>query len=104
MATKLAQILAVEKGVKSDSHSALTRDYQRLGKTDQFYGLSRTHQPLLDTDVPFPSESTRVQVTVDEVLKNAAKQRKCEFDPRWGLHAALWLNGKAPCRRSKGYP
>jgi hypothetical protein len=71
--TKLSQIVAVEKGVKSRA----TRDFttaHRLAHTPQpLSGISRSYQPRADDGESLPSESTRVQHTVPEI--NAEVER-----------------------------
>lgn len=69
---KLNQILAVEKSVKSNSQRAVTDAYHAIQKTPLLTGLSRTYQPVDDEGEQLPPESTRVQVQVEDVLKEVA--------------------------------
>ncbi len=78
--TKLNQIVAVEKGVKSSSQSELTAQYQTLQKPALLAGLSRTYQPKDEEGEVLPPESTRVQVKVDEVLDRTAEVMTRLFD------------------------
>lgn len=70
--TKLNQIVAVEKGIKSKSHRELTDIYREVGKTPLLSGISRTYQPKDDDGDQLPAESTLVQTNVEDLLENAA--------------------------------
>jgi hypothetical protein len=70
---KLNQVLAIEKGVKSKTHSTLTQLYHRVQKNALLAGQSRTYTPLDEDGVKLPPESQRVQVRADDVLKNVSK-------------------------------
>ncbi|MBO3746042.1 hypothetical protein J5X84_08195 [Streptosporangiaceae bacterium NEAU-GS5] len=78
--TKLNQILAVEKGVKSNTQREITDAYHTLQKSALLSGLSRTYQPIDDEGEQLPAESTRVQVKADEVLRQAASTLTRLFD------------------------
>lgn len=67
--TKLNQILAVEKGVKSATQREVTDAYHRIQKTPLLSGIARTYQPIDDEGEQLPAESTKVQVQADEILK-----------------------------------
>ena len=78
--TKLNQILAVEKGVKSDVQRKVTDAYHTLQKASLLSGISRTYQPIDDEGEQLPPESTRVQVQAEQVLKSAAEALTRLFD------------------------
>jgi hypothetical protein len=78
--TKLNQILAVEKGVKSDVQRKVTDAYHQIQKAPLLSGISRTYQPVDDEGEQLPPESTRVQVQVDEVLKGVSVALTRLFD------------------------
>ncbi|GLW10444.1 hypothetical protein Misp01_55720 [Microtetraspora sp. NBRC 13810] len=78
--TKLNQILAVEKGVKSDVQRKVTDAYHAIQKTPLLSGISRTYQPIDDEGEQLPSESTRVQVQAGEVLKDVGTALTRLFD------------------------
>ncbi|GAB2928875.1 hypothetical protein ACFMQL_03815 [Nonomuraea fastidiosa] len=78
--TKLNQILAVEKGVKSDVQRKVTDAYNRIQKAPLLSGLSRTYQPIDDEGEQLPPESTRVQVQAEEVLKDVGTALTRLFD------------------------
>ncbi|AWS47552.1 hypothetical protein [Streptosporangium sp. 'caverna'] len=80
MATKLNQILAVEKGVKSDTQRKVTDAYHVIQKLPLLSGLSRTYQPIDDEGESLPPESTRVQVKADDVLRDVGKTLTRLFD------------------------
>jgi hypothetical protein len=72
MATKLNQIIAVEKGVKSKSFQELTEAHHAVQKTALLSGISRTYQAKDEEGEQLPPESTRVQVKAEEVLRRTA--------------------------------
>ncbi|MEV4468095.1 hypothetical protein ACFFR3_26640 [Nonomuraea salmonea] len=78
--TKLNQILAVEKGVKSDVQRKVTDAYHQIQKAPLLSGLSRTYQPIDDEGERLPPESTRVQVQAEEVLKGVGTTLTRLFD------------------------
>ncbi|AQZ69963.1 unnamed protein product [[Actinomadura] parvosata subsp. kistnae] len=78
--TKLNQILAVEKGVKSDVQRKVTDAYHQIQKAPLLSGISRTYQPIDDEGEQLPPESTRVQVQADEVLKGVGVALARLFD------------------------
>jgi hypothetical protein len=69
---KLNQIIAVEKSIKSKSHSELTEAHQHLQKPALLQGISRTYRPKDEEGERLPAESTRVQLRAEEVLKKTA--------------------------------
>ncbi|WP_449061438.1 DUF7873 family protein [Planomonospora algeriensis] len=78
--TKLNQILAVEKGVKSDVQRKVTDAYHTIQKTPLLSGISRSYQPLDDEGEQLPPESTRVQVQAEGVLKDVSTALTRLFD------------------------
>lgn len=68
--TKLHQILAVERGVRKTTNDKFTEIHHVLQKPALFTGISRTYQPLDDEGEKFPAESTRVQITVAQAIKD----------------------------------
>jgi hypothetical protein len=65
---KLNQIIAVSKGVKSQTLRTLTDAHRDVQKQPLLSGISRTYQPKDDEGERLPSESTRVQLTADGVV------------------------------------
>lgn len=70
--TKLSQIIAVEKGVKSDATRRVTDLHRDVQKQPLLSGISRSYQPRDDDGDTLPPESTRVQVKAEDVLAEAA--------------------------------
>jgi hypothetical protein len=78
--TKLNQILAVEKGVKSDVQRKVTDAYHTIQKTPLLSGIARTYQPIDDEGEQLPPESTKVQVQTEVVLKDVGATLTRLFD------------------------
>lgn len=72
MATKLNQIIAVEKGAKTKSFAAITDAHQVLQKPAVLAGISRTYQPADEDGEQYPPESTKVQVKAEELARDVA--------------------------------
>lgn len=72
--TRLNQIIAVEKGVKSKATRVETDLYHALEKKQLFSGLSRVYTPKDDEDGDkLPSEHQVVQFKSEDVLKELSK-------------------------------
>ena len=69
---RLNQIIAVEKGIKSRSHSELTDAHHTLQKPTLLSGISRSYRPKDEDGEPFPPEATRVQAKAEEVIRKTA--------------------------------
>lgn len=78
--TKLSQIIAVEKGVKSDATRRVTDLHRDVQKAPLLSGISRSYQPRQDDGDQLPPESTKVQVKADDVLAEAAAVMTRLFD------------------------
>lgn len=78
--TKLNQIIAVEKGVKTAAFQKLTDVYQLLQKNALLSGISRTYRPRDEEGEPLPPESTRVQLRTEEVIKEVTEELTRLFD------------------------
>src|SRR4051812_49650601 len=78
--TKLNQIIAVEKGVKSRSFQDLTEAHHVLQKPALLAGISRTDRPKDEEGEPLPPQSTRVQVKGEEGLRQTASSLTRLFD------------------------
>jgi hypothetical protein len=78
--TRLSQIIAVEKGVKSDASRRITDLHRDVQKPQLLSGISRTYQPRADDGDQLPAESTRVQATAPDVLAEAAAAMTRLFD------------------------
>ncbi|MGH3247049.1 MAG: hypothetical protein ACRDOI_12655 [Trebonia sp.] len=78
--TKLNQIIAVEKGVKSGSLREITEAHHALQKPALLAGISRTYQPKDEDGEILPPESTRVQVKTEDILRKTAAVLTRLFD------------------------
>lgn len=69
---KLNQIIAIEKGIKSQTYAHLTDINKLVQKPDLFNGFAKNYQPNdVDGDT-LPPEKKRVQFTATETLRGAA--------------------------------
>lgn len=71
--TRLNQIVATEKGVKTTAHRDIDTLYKLIQKAPLLSGISRTYRPKDDDGDQLPPESTLVQVRVPVVLEDIAK-------------------------------
>lgn len=78
--TKLNQIIAVEKGVKSKATREFTDLHREVTKTALLSGLSRTYQPKDDEGDQLPAESTLVQVKAENVIGQVSETLTNLFD------------------------
>lgn len=66
--TKLNQIIAIEKGVKSQAQRTVTDLYHTISKKPLFEGMNRVYQPKDDEGEKLPPESAPVQFKSKEVI------------------------------------
>lgn len=78
--TKLNQIIAIEKGVKTKAERDFTDAHREVQKTQLLGGISRNYQPKDDEGDRLPSESTLVQINAEGVLEEAADNLTRLFD------------------------
>lgn len=78
--TKLNQIIALEKGVRTKSETALTGAHRVAQKPELFNGFFKTYAPLDDEGVKLPGEALKVQATADGVIANATEALTRLFD------------------------
>lgn len=78
--TKLNQIVAVEKGVKSKTQKDITAVYHTIQKAPLLTGIARTYEPKDEEGDRLPSEQTLVQVKVEDVLEEATESLTRLFD------------------------
>lgn len=90
--TRLNQIIAIEKGVKTSSFQDLTEWHQLLQKPTLLSGISRTYRPKDEEGEQLPPESTKVQVRTDEVIRETAASLTKLFDI---TATKEWANCKA---------
>ena len=89
---KLNQIIAVEKGIKSRSFQELTEAHHALQKTTLLAGISRTYRPKDEEGEQLPSESNRVQVRAEEIIRKTTEILSRLFDV---TATKDWANCKA---------
>lgn len=78
--TRLNQIVAVEKGIKSRSFQELTEAHHVLQKAGMLAGISRTYRPKDEEGEQLPPESTKVQVKGEEVIAKTTEILTKLFD------------------------
>lgn len=72
--TKLNQIIAIEKGAKSNLESEITRIYHLVQKTALWNGFAKTYQPFTEDEAQQrPAESNIVQVSGEDVLRQLSQ-------------------------------
>jgi hypothetical protein len=89
---KLNQIIAIEKGVKSQSLRELTDAHQLLQKPAMLSGISRTYRPKDEEGEQFPPEATKVQVKAEQVIEQTVEILTKLFDV---TATKDWSNGQA---------
>jgi hypothetical protein len=67
--TRLNQIIAVEKGVKSRSFQELTDAHHALQRPPLLAGISRTYRPKDEEGEQLPAEATKVQIKGEEIVR-----------------------------------
>lgn len=80
MPAKLNQIIAIEKTVKADAYSTFTNLHQQVQKPALLSGIARTYQPKDDEGDRLPAESTKVQLSAENVITAAANTLTAMFD------------------------
>jgi hypothetical protein len=77
---RLNQIIAVEKGIKTRSHTELTEAHHALQKPALLSGISRSYRPKDEEGEQLPPEATRVQAKAEEVIRKTAEILVALFD------------------------
>ena len=80
MTAKLNQIVAVEKGLKSRTGTAVTAIYHDLQRGQLFTGFSKVYTPRDEEGDQLPPERQLVQLHVEEQLKTIADHLTRLFD------------------------
>jgi hypothetical protein len=80
MSTKLHQIIAVEKGVKSRVYANVTGAYKELQKPSLFEGMAKQYDKKDADGEDFPDEKQLVQRNAAEMLREIAEQSTEYFD------------------------
>lgn len=77
---KLNQVIALEKGTKTEVYAKVTKLHHELAKQELLNGISRTYKPRDDEGEQLPPESKQVQFKVGDVLDQIAKVTTRLFD------------------------
>jgi hypothetical protein len=77
---RLNQIIAVEKGVKSQSFQELTEAHQSLQKPALLSGIARSYRPKDEEGEQLPPESTKVQQKAEDVIRQTSESLIRLFD------------------------
>ncbi len=80
MGTKLNQIIAVEKGIKSRSTAEMSEIYKAVQKPSLFDGFDKRYSPINEDDEKQPPQSQRVQMNAPDMIRRAAKSLSELFD------------------------
>jgi hypothetical protein len=80
VSTRLNQIVAVEKGVKGKATREFTDLHHEVQKQPLLSGIARQYQPKDEEGDRLPSESTLVQIKVEDVLEQASEVLTRLFD------------------------
>lgn len=78
--SKLNQVIAVEKGVKSRAYSEISELNKLVQKPNLFNGLSRAYQSKDENGETYPPEHQRVQEIVGRILKRVRTSKTELFD------------------------
>lgn len=90
--TRLSQIVAVEKGVKSSATRDLTNAHRLSQAPGPLMGIERTYRKRYEDGEELPPESVRVQHTVEDINVEVTKTLKRLFDV---TATKDWANAKA---------
>ncbi|MCA9494174.1 MAG: hypothetical protein KC621_29805 [Myxococcales bacterium] len=92
MTTKLNQIVAIEKGVKSRVYSAVTELHKESQKAEPYTGLSKTYRKRDEDGEDMPGETKRVRQVATDVLTQLSRLQT----ELWDVEATReWANTKA---------
>lgn len=78
--TKLNQVIAIEKGIKTRVHSEVSNLYKLTQKADLFNGFAKQYQPIDDTGEQLPPENRKVQLTAGDIIRQTAELLSDLFD------------------------
>ena len=78
--TKLNQVIAVEKGIKSRVYADLSALHHSTQKADLFNGFAKQYQPILDDGEQLPPENKKVQLTAEKAIDQTQHLLRDLFD------------------------
>lgn len=87
-APKLAQLVAVQAGLKSSTYRDQTDKWKALQRPAPLTGISRQYTPKDEEGDQLPSESTLVQLSAETVLRDTASLLAKLFDTTATIDAA----------------
>jgi hypothetical protein len=82
--SKLHEVVAIRKGVKTRTYSEMTEIHKKAQKADLYNGMTREFSPKDDDGETFPPESKKVQITSGEILRKTQKL----LEESWDIEAA----------------
>lgn len=85
---KLNQLIAIEKGVKSETTRQVTDLHRNSQKAELHGGLSRSYEPKDDEGFRYPGEVKRVQMTAQDSLLGLSEALTRLFDVTLSKDAA----------------
>lgn len=77
---RLNQIIAIANGEKARKQKVLTKTYQNLQKSTLFEGISKRYAALDEDGERLPNEDKRVQLTVQQAMKEAIEVMEDMFN------------------------
>jgi hypothetical protein len=80
MSRQLNKILAVEKGVKVRTYSALTEMHKAAQVAALFQGFTKTYEPVAENGLPQAPQAQKVQKNAEEMFAEAQKALVDLFD------------------------
>lgn len=89
--TKLNQLIAVNKGVKSAALQTLTEAHRTMSKSALLSGISRTYQPRDEEGDHLPGESQRVVASCHDTIRLIRKSLTRMLDMQFTLDTANTL-------------
>jgi hypothetical protein len=78
--TKLNQIIAIEKGVKSTAEAAFTTAHRDMLKGEPLSGIARTYVPRQEDGVQLPPETKLPQIRAENAINTVVAQLTRLFD------------------------
>ncbi|MGW3866135.1 DUF7873 family protein [Streptomyces sp. NPDC005047] len=73
MTTRLSQVVAVEKPIKTEAYGVLSAAHHQVQKAALLAGISRTYRPRDDEGEQLPAESTRVQARAEDAVREVTE-------------------------------
>lgn len=80
MTTSLAQLLAIEKGIRADDNRVSSELYKQLQRTAAFQGETRTYRPLAEDGVPQPDARTQIVAGARQIISDFRDVRSRTID------------------------